>query len=90
MYPANMELKNLKWETIIGQNLGLTCVMFKNRMNLDVEFYNNRTKICFFNGLQISSFTGFNNVDMNVGTMDNQGWEVGLNTTPYQNKTLAG
>lgn len=89
VYPSNMELKNLRWETITGQNLGFNLVMFKNRVNLDVEVYQNRTKNLFFNGLQISSFTGFNSVDMNVGTMDNQGWEVGLNTTPYKTKTLS-
>lgn len=86
VYPANMELKNLTWETIVGQNVGLNLLLFKNRINLDVEVYKNRTKNLFFNGLQISSFTGFNAVDMNVGTMDNQGWEIGINTTPYKSK----
>lgn len=89
VYPANMELKNLRWETITGQNFGVNLVMFKSRFNLDVEVYKNRTKNLFFNGLQISSFTGFNSVDMNVGTMDNQGWEVGLNTVPYKTKDLS-
>ena len=90
VYPANMELTNLKWETIIGQNIGVNLIMFKNRINLDLEFYKSRTKDMFMSnpGLQISSFTGFNTVDMNVGTMDNQGWEIGLNTTPYKSKNL--
>jgi hypothetical protein len=88
VYPANMELKNLRWETISGQNVGINLIMFKNRVNLDVEMYKNRTTNLFFNGLQISSFTGFNSVDMNVGTMDNQGWEIGLNTTPYRSSKL--
>jgi TonB-linked SusC/RagA family outer membrane protein len=89
VYPSNMELKNLRWETIAGQNVGVNLIMFKNRMNMDVEVYKNRTRNLFFNGLQISSFTGFNSVDMNVGTMDNQGWEIGLNATPYKTKNLA-
>ena len=88
VYPANMELSNLKWETIIGQNLGINLSMFKRRVTLDVEFYKNRTRDMFFYGLTISSFTGFNTVDMNVGTMDNQGFEVGLNTIPYKSKNL--
>lgn len=88
IYPANIELTNLRWETITGQNLGVNIIMYKNRVNLDVEMYKNRTKNLFFNDLQISSFTGFNNVDMNVGTMDNQGFEIGLNTVPYKTKTL--
>ena len=89
VYPANMELKNLRWETISGTNLGVNLIMFKNRINLDVEMYKNRTTNLFFEGLQISSFTGFNSVNMNVGTMDNQGWEVGLNTTPYRSQKLS-
>lgn len=88
VYPANMELSNLKWETIIGQNAGINLSMFQKRIVMDVEFYRNRTKDMFFNGLQISSFTGFNRVDLNVGTMDNQGFELGLNTIPYKSKNL--
>lgn len=86
VYPANMELSNLKWETIIGQNAGINLSMFKKRFTADVEFYVNRTKNMFFPGLQIASINGYNSVDMNVGTMDNQGFELGLGTTPYKTK----
>jgi TonB-linked SusC/RagA family outer membrane protein len=88
VYPSNIELKNLRWETVTGVNVGINLIMFKNRLNLDVEMYKNRTKNLFFNGLQISSFTGFNAVDMNVGTLDNQGLEIGLNLTAYKSKNL--
>ncbi|MGE5521496.1 MAG: SusC/RagA family TonB-linked outer membrane protein [Candidatus Dadabacteria bacterium] len=88
VYPANMELQNLRWETVVGQNLGLDLSMFQSRLKADVEFYKNRTKNMFYNGLQISSFTGFNSVDMNVGVMDNMGFEFGLNTIPYKGKTF--
>ncbi len=84
--PATMELKNLRWETITGKNLGINLSMFKRKFTLDAEFYSNRTDNLFFNGLQISSFTGFNNVNMNVGTMDNLGWEVNLGFTPLKTK----
>ena len=86
VYPANMELSNLKWETIIGQNAGINLSMFKRRFTADVEFYSNRTKEMYFPGLQISSINGFNNVDMNVGTMDNQGFELGLTVIPVKTK----
>ncbi|MGC4234181.1 MAG: SusC/RagA family TonB-linked outer membrane protein, partial [Niabella sp.] len=87
IYPANMELRRLKWETVVGTNVGLTLAMFKNRVMMDVEVYRNRTIDLFFNGLQISSINGYNSVNMNVGTMDNQGWELSLNTKPYLDKT---
>ncbi len=86
VYPANMELSNLKWETIIGQNVGANLSMFKKRFTVDAEFYVNKTKNLFFPGLQISSVNGFSNVDMNVGTMSNQGFELGLGVTPYKTK----
>jgi TonB-linked SusC/RagA family outer membrane protein len=86
IYASNIGLKQLKWETIIGQNLGFNLGMFRNRLNLDVEVYKKRTKDLLFYGLQIASINGFNSVDMNVGTMDNQGWEINLNTTPLKTK----
>lgn len=88
VYPANMELKNLRWETIHGTNAGISLSMFKARIRADVDIYRNRTKDLFFGGLQVGSFTGYSSVDMNVGTMDNQGWEVAIWTQPVKNKTL--
>jgi TonB-linked SusC/RagA family outer membrane protein len=84
VYPSNMELKDLRWETIIGKNVGINLSMWQRRITLDVEFYHNRTKDMFFNDLQISSFTGYDKVNMNGGTMDNQGFELGLNTIPLK------
>ncbi|MBS1511525.1 MAG: SusC/RagA family TonB-linked outer membrane protein [Bacteroidetes bacterium] len=86
VYPANMQLSDLKWETIVGKNVGVNISMFQRRFTADLEFYSNRTKNMFFPGLQISSINGFNSVDMNVGTMDNQGFELGLGVTPYKDK----
>jgi TonB-linked SusC/RagA family outer membrane protein len=86
VYPSNMELSNLKWETIVGKNIGINLSMFQRRIVMDVEFYRNSTRDMFYPGLQISSFTGFDRVDMNVGTMDNQGFEVGLNTIPIKTR----
>ena len=84
VYPSNMELVNLKWETLIGKNLGINLAVLENRVRVDAEVYKNTTKDMFFNELKISSFTGFDDVSMNIGTMDNIGWEIGINTVPYK------
>ena len=86
VYPSNMELTNLKWETLIGKNLGFNLGILKNRIKVDAEIYLNTTKDMFYNNLQISSFTGFTSVSMNVGTMDNQGFEININTIPMKTK----
>src|SRR5699024_1103509 len=88
VYPQNMELKNLKWETVVQSNLGFNLMLFEGKIDLDVDFYKKRTNDMFFEGLDISSISGFNKVDMNVGTMDNQGWEISLFTTPYDRGDL--
>lgn len=88
VYPSSMELKNLRWETIHGYNLGLSLTMFKGRIRSDIDVYRNRTKNLYFDALSIPSFTGFSSVNMNIGTMDNQGWEVAVWTVPYRNKNV--
>nr|WP_294903971.1 SusC/RagA family TonB-linked outer membrane protein [uncultured Lacibacter sp.] len=86
--PSRMELKNLRWETLRGTNIGYNVSLFKNRVRMDGEIYRNRTKDLFFDGLQIASYTGYNSLFMNVGTMDNQGWELAVWTQPYKSKNL--
>jgi TonB-linked SusC/RagA family outer membrane protein len=86
VYPQNIELSNLKWETLTGKNLGLNLQMFKKRVSLDIDIYQNTTKDLFFQNLDITTISGYSKVDQNVGTMDNQGWEVALNTTPIKSK----
>lgn len=85
--PSRMELKNLRWQKLEGINVGANISMWKGRFRMDAEVYRNRTKDMFFDGLQIASYTGFNSIFMNVGTMDNQGWELAVWTQPYKTKT---
>ncbi len=84
--PQNIELSNLKWETLIGKNLGFNLQMFDKRFMLDVDLYQNTTKDLLFPNLDLSTVSGYTQMDRNVGTMENQGWELGLYTTPIKNK----
>lgn len=86
VYSTNVELTNLKWQTLVGTNIGFNLWMFKKRFRLDFEFYRNRIEDMFYDGLQIPSYTGFSSMPANVGTMDNQGWEALLNLIPVKTK----
>jgi TonB-linked SusC/RagA family outer membrane protein len=86
LYPAQLGLDNLRWETVVGKNLGLKLVMFNRKIDLDVELYQDRTLNLFFPNLAIPTFNGFSAINLNVGTMDNQGFEISLNLTPYKAK----
>lgn len=84
VFPSNIELSNLRWETLQGTNLGFNLQLFKSRITLDVDLYKNVTKDLIFDNLQLSSISGYNSVDQNVGTLQNKGFEIALNTTPLK------
>ncbi|MDN3669517.1 SusC/RagA family TonB-linked outer membrane protein [Echinicola jeungdonensis] len=86
--PNNLELTNYKWEEVHQTNFGLNLEMFENRVIIGVDVYRKRTKDLFLDNLRIPSTSGFNAVDMNIGTMDNRGFELSVFTTPYQTKDL--
>ncbi|TJY68366.1 SusC/RagA family TonB-linked outer membrane protein [Sphingobacterium alkalisoli] len=88
VFPANMELRNLKWETVKGQNVGFNVEVWDRKVRLDVDFYRNRTVDMLFENLGVPNISGYNSIWLNSGTMDNQGWEVGLNATPYRTNDL--
>ncbi len=83
---SSMALTQLKWETVVGKNLGFNLWMFNQRVKLDAEIYQNTTRDMFFKDLRIPNINGYSSVDMNIGTMNNDGWEIGLQTTPYKGK----
>ncbi|RYE35780.1 MAG: TonB-dependent receptor, partial [Sphingobacteriaceae bacterium] len=86
VYSSNIQLDNLRFEKTAGTNVGLNLIMFKNRVNLDIEVYRNRTTNLLFPALQIPSFNGYSSISQNGGTLDNQGYEVGFNFTPLKTK----
>lgn len=87
VYPANLELSNLKWQTTTQINVGLNFAAFKNRLNIDAEVYRKRSKDQYFQNLSLPSTTGFSKTDVNSGSMENKGFEISINTVPYRSKT---
>jgi TonB-linked SusC/RagA family outer membrane protein len=86
VYSTGLELANLKWETVTDYNVGVNLILFKNRINSELNIYRKRTNNLFFNTVNISSSTGFSGIPMNVGTMDNYGWELSIMTQPIRTK----
>ena len=85
VYPQTIQLNNLKWEVVHGANLGFNLIMLKRKITIDADIYRNRTTDLLFNNLQIPTYTGYSSVPTsNIGTLDNQGWEININTTPFK------
>jgi TonB-linked SusC/RagA family outer membrane protein len=80
-YPSNIELVGLKWETVIQQNLGFNLTMFNYRVNADVELYKKQTRDILSKNTSIPTTSGFSSLPyLNIGDIDNQGFEVSVMT----------
>ncbi|WP_443938982.1 SusC/RagA family TonB-linked outer membrane protein [Pedobacter sp. MW01-1-1] len=86
VYSTDMELTDLRWEKVTQSNVGVTLTMLKSRISMDIDLYRKRTDDLFFGNLAVATYNGYSGVDMNVGTMDNQGWEFSLNATAVRTK----
>lgn len=87
IYPTNMELTNLRWEKTTSYNLGTNLIMWKGALVVDFELYRKRTTDMLSSNLSNASTSGFSTIEeQNVGTMDNQGWELSINTQIVRSK----
>jgi TonB-linked SusC/RagA family outer membrane protein len=84
VYSSSMELTNLRWEKTQELNLGLNLIAFNNRLNIDLEWYRKHTNDLMFPNVGIPSTSGVSSIYMNVGSMDNDGWEVSVFSTPVK------
>lgn len=89
IYPANMELKNLRWETVIQKNIGVNLSLQQGKYVVNFDAYHKRTDDMFFQNLPMPSVSGFRDVDLNVGMMDNVGWEINVGYTPIRTKEFS-
>ncbi|WP_460502439.1 SusC/RagA family TonB-linked outer membrane protein, partial [Hymenobacter agri] len=84
---AQSEIGNndVRWETTYQYNGGLDLGLLNNRLTLTVDAYYKRTKDLLLL-VDIPLSTGANNLSIlqNVGSIENKGIELGLNTTNVQ------
>ena len=77
--PNNLGNEDLKWETTTTRDLGLDVSLYKNRIQFNLDIYNNKTTDLLFN-VPIPNSTGFSSFRTNLGEIQNKGWEIDLNT----------
>lgn len=74
---ARLSNPDLKWESTTMRNIGLDASFFNNRMNLTLDYFNNQTEdLLLF--VSIPSSLGFQSILKNSGSLENIGFEVGL------------
>lgn len=77
--------EHLKWETVKQLDLGLDVSLFNDRISLTADIYQKRTEDMLLHA-NIPSSSGYNRVYANVGSLENRGLELTLNTINIKTK----
>lgn len=86
-YPSNMSNENLKWETTEQYNVGLDFSVFDSRIKLTADWYLKNTRDLLLQAT-IPASSGYTSAMLNVGSMQNMGYEVTLDLVPVQKKNF--
>ena len=75
-----LKLNELRWEKTTSYNLGANMGLLDDKIELDFDYYHKETRDLLMSGVAIPSVTGYTSLSyMNVGRMDNDGWELNVN-----------
>lgn len=78
---TRMANPDLKWEQTRMMNLGMDMSLLDNRLNVSVDYFNNRTTDLLLN-VSIPQSTGFGTLLKNTGSLTNRGFELGVDAKP--------
>ena len=87
-YPSNMSNENLKWETTEQYNVGLDFSAFESRIKLTFDWYLKNTRDLLLQAT-IPASSGYTSAMLNVGSMQNKGYEVTIDLVPIQKKNFS-
>lgn len=86
-FPASISNNTLRWEESSQTNIGLDVSFFQDRLGLTLDYYIRTTNDLLLNA-PLPRSTGFDNAIQNVGSLENRGFEVALNTVNIQGEKL--
>ena len=83
MQPAGtldgLKIDDLRWEKTTSVNLGFNVGLFDDKIEIDFDYYHKVTKDLLMSNVAISSVSGYGSLAyMNVGQMNNDGWELNV------------
>jgi len=74
--PSMAGNQELKWETSEQFNVGLDLRFLRDRLSVNLDWFDKRTKDLIVTGITTSTIVGVGASPMNAGNVDNQGIEV--------------
>ncbi len=77
--PTQTANPDLKWEQTSQFNVGMDYGLFNNRVTGEFDWYVKKTEDLLLN-VNVPATTGFLSAVKNVGSLENKGWELVINT----------
>ncbi|WP_461148332.1 SusC/RagA family TonB-linked outer membrane protein [Spirosoma pulveris] len=77
--PSQLANPDLKWETTNQFDIGIDFGILNNRINGEIDYYNKQTSGLLLN-VNVPGTTGFATQFRNVGSLENKGVEIVINT----------
>jgi len=87
MSPASRENPELKWETTSQYNAGIDLGFFKNRLNVNFDYYLKQTRDMLLSA-PVSAQSGYFEQWLNIGAIDNSGIEIMVSTVNIAKKNF--
>lgn len=84
---GNISNSKLRWEKTNSYNVGLDIGLLRNRITMSADVYYKKTTDLLLNA-PVSLTTGFANMFDNVGSVENKGFELEVNTANVVNKVF--
>lgn len=80
--PDNIERDDLSWEKNKMVNAGIDLQMFNGLLGVTVDYYNTNTSDMLLN-VPVPLLTGYSTSLMNIGRVNNRGWELAVNSQKH-------
>lgn len=81
--PDNLRLTEIRPEKTVALNIGADLAIFDDLIRFDFNYYHKWTSDLLMKGVRVPSSTGFASLAVsNVGSMENEGWELNASTKP--------
>ncbi|NLR93626.1 SusC/RagA family TonB-linked outer membrane protein [Flammeovirga agarivorans] len=85
---ASFTNDELRWEKTKEINFGLDLAFFKERIAITADYYKKNTEDLLLN-TNVPAFTGFQTGLLNVGTLENEGFEFSLTTVNIERRNFS-
>lgn len=87
LVPTQLANPKLKWEKSEQTDIGIDFGFFNNRLTGEIDYYVRNTRDLIYN-VPVPGTSGFSTQTVNIGSMQNKGFELVLNSVNIANKAV--